>query len=172
VQTIVTLPNSSTLVSEVVTTSIIQRVEAATIVQSGSQQGLRGAPGRDGVDGQDGASASLYVSCIASGAIGGGRVVRIIWDRYVGYVSSDDITQATTVLGITTGAAAHEDQVYAQYMGEIVDSGWNWVPGPVYCGINGVITQTVPTTGFILMLGTAINSTTIVINIKQPLILS
>lgn len=162
----------STIVAEVTNNTIIQRISSATIVQSGSQQGIPGAPGKDGLDGKDGAAASLFINCLASEAIGGGRVVRVIWDRYVGYVSSDDISQAGTVLGITTGAAAYNQPIDVQFTGELTDSGWNWSPGPVYCGLNGVLTQTLPTSGFILVLGTAINSTTIVINIKQPLILS
>jgi hypothetical protein len=157
------------LVNETHTSTVVQNSNNYSLIQSGSVQGIQGPPGTNGIDG---ATASLVVSCLASEAIGGGRVVRIIWDRYVGYVSSDNTALATTVLGITTGAAVYDDPIGVQYTGELQDSGWSWVPGPIYCGINGVITQTPPTSGFILAIGTAINATTIVINIKQPLILS
>jgi hypothetical protein len=41
----------------------------------------------------------------------------------------------------------------------------------IYLSINGTITQTVPTTGYIQNLGIAISSTSILINIQQPLVL-
>lgn len=170
--TLVYSSRDENLVNEIHNSTIVQNSNSYSLVQSGSVQGIPGPPGVNGVDGVDGATASLVVSCLASGPIGGGRVVRVIWDKYVGYVSSDSPALADTVLGITTGAAVYGEPIGVQYMGELQDSGWTWSPGPVYCGINGVITQTLPTSGFILALGTATNSTTIVINIKQPLILS
>lgn len=42
----------------------------------------------------------------------------------------------------------------------------------VYLGLNGLITQTVPTSGFIQQLGVALTSTTILVNISLPLLLS
>lgn len=170
--TLVLNTSDETLVNEISTPVVVQNTDSYTLIQSGSVQGIPGPPGADGTDGIDGATASLVVNCIASEAIGGGRAVRIIWDKYVGYVSSDNPLLADTVLGITTGAAAYGQNIGVQYMGELQDSGWSWVPGPIYCGINGVLTQTLPSSGFILVLGTATNANTIVINIKQPLILN
>lgn len=42
----------------------------------------------------------------------------------------------------------------------------------VYLGLNGLITQTVPTSGFIQQLGVAITSTSILVNLSLPLLLS
>lgn len=170
--TLVTPLNQTTIVSEIHNSVVVSEENNYTLVQSGSVQGIPGPPGANGQDGQDGALASLVVACLASGSIGGGRVARVIWDRYVGYVSSDDPLLANTVLGITTNAANYGEPIGVQYTGELQDSGWSWNAGPIYCGINGTLTQTIPTSGFILVLGTAINSTTILINIKQPLILN
>jgi hypothetical protein len=157
-------PEPSGLVTTPKVPVILTEPVTYTLVQSGTGAGPPGPPGPSGQVGD--------LTLLAYTNIGGGRVVRSLGDGYVNYVGSDEPQYASSVVGVTMGAAVTGATIRIQFSGELSDSGWNWVPGPIYCGLNGILTQSLPTTGFLLTLGTAISNTTILINIKQPLILS
>lgn len=72
----------------------------------------------------------------------------------------------TTVLGITTSAGTTVD---ARYSGPMTDNSWSWSPGPIWLGANGALTQT-PPTGAVVVLGRALNATTIIIEIEPPIL--
>lgn len=82
------------------------------------------------------------------------------------YADPDTLGTAA-VLGITIDAGT---TVQAQYDGMMTDAGWTWVQGLIWCGANGVLTQTPPVTGALVQVARAITATTILVNIENPII--
>lgn len=129
-------------------------------------QGPRGPPGADGAAGE----ASVVRE--AAQALGGQRVVKALDTGEVDYASSDQPDDGDLILGITKGAVnAHEDAT-VQTGGTMTDVTWTWIAGPVFCGLNGVLTQTVPTSGFVCRVAKALSASTILINVEEAIILA
>lgn len=110
------------------------------------------------------------ISYTALTDVGSHRVMRISIGG-VTYAFSNDIEQANLVLGITQTSGTAGAKVNVQTSGELTEPGWNWIPGlPVFCGLNGLITQDVPSIGFALIVGQVSTPQTIIVTIKQPII--
>lgn len=116
-------------------------------------------------------SASQLVASVAGEDLSGHRMVRIesgsAW-----YASNADQSHAGKVAGITTGAAVATDPVSVQTQGLMTEPSWSWTPGPVYLGADGALTQTPPTSGFLLIVGRAIDTTKLLIGIQTPVLRS
>lgn len=109
----------------------------------------------------------------AAGPISGHRALAATGDGHVRYASSAVLTDAHAVLGISLNAAADGAMVSIQHGGQIVEPSWNWTPQqPIFCGENGVLTQTAPTAGFVLIIATALSPTAIAVGIKQPIVIT
>lgn len=76
------------------------------------------------------------------------------------------------VYGIAAGAATDGDPVEVHTQGPMTDASWTWVAGPVYVDDEGVLTQTAPTTGWIVTIGMAIATDTIDVHIQLPILRS
>lgn len=107
----------------------------------------------------------LYIT--APRDIGGHRVVTVDGD----YADSTILGHAYIIAGITTGATSNGAVMQVRYSGEIIEDTWNWTEGLVFLGTNGLLTQTAPTTGFMVVIGVAKNKTTLLVRIQQPIIL-
>jgi hypothetical protein len=90
-------------------------------------------------------------------------------DGAVHALSADDALHIDLLLGITLTAAQAGDPVNVQRLGAIEDDSWNWVPGRVYLGAEGALTQTPPTSGFDLLIGAATSATRIALNLQDPI---
>lgn len=102
--------------------------------------------------------------------VSGHRVMKIAIGG-VTYASSDQTQDANLVLGITMGAGMAGQKVNVQLNGEMTEPSWNWVPGdPIFCSINGILTQTIPTSGFAIIVAEAILPQTVIVTIKSPII--
>lgn len=146
------------------TTDTITVIEDDILIVDSAGQGPTGPPGPSG---------SPYMMFLADGPISGQRVVRPTTAGKVGYADSGTPTHANIVLGITTGAAGDSAPVSVQTGGTLNEPTWAWAPEqPVFCGINGALTQTPPTAGFCLIVGIATSSTSITVGVKQPINLS
>lgn len=128
-------------------------------VVSGGQRGPAGAPG--------GAEFSRK----AAQALGGHRVVRALANDEVDYATSSDTAHADLIVGVTTGAANSGASVLVRSGGAMQDSSWSWSLGAVFCGENGVLTQTPPGTGFIRQIGIADAPDRIIIDLRPPIML-
>ncbi len=153
-----------TLINVSATSSIVVQDTKLSIILAQGAQGPRGSNGASGIP---------IVTYTADGALGGHRVVRASGTNLVAYADSTNVLHANSIIGITTGAVDAEEPASVQYSGELTDGTWSWVPDmPIFCGTNGLLTQTPPTTGFSLVLAVAVSSSTIFIAIKQSIILS
>ncbi len=118
--------------------------------------------------------AGDYLALIADGAIGSQRVLKSSATAgKASYADKGNIADAAIVLGISRNAAADGSAVNIQYNGKMDDGAWTWAPqSPIYCGVSGVLTDAIPTSGMVIQVGTALSATSILVNIKQPFILN
>jgi hypothetical protein len=127
--------------------------------------GLQGPAGPPGADG-DGA-----ITLLASGALGGHRLVAADGAGGVTYASCDDPTDLPAVLGMTLHAATDGAAIAIRRVGEVEESSWTWTPGlPVYLGLAGVPTQTLPPAAlFGLIVGIPTTPTTLFLAPREPI---
>ena len=109
-----------------------------------------------------------YINIVASIHLGGHRIVTV--DGYY----ADCLIQDTMykVAGLILSSAASGTSVSAYTQGEIQEVTWNWEIGkPIFLGINGLLTQELNTTGYILKIGIPKKSDTILLDISQQIII-
>lgn len=158
-----------TLASQSRSVTLSAGSEALALQLAAFMRGPRGLQGDQGEPGLSGVQATYT----ADGALSGHRVVRASGAGAVAYADSANVAHATTVLGITTGAAADGDPVTIQAGGPISEPSWAWTPDqPVYCGGNGQLTQVAPVAGFVLVVGVAVSATEIFVGIKQAIVIN
>ncbi len=76
------------------------------------------------------------------------------------------------VLGVTLGAALAGDPVNVAVSGEVTEPSWAWAEDmQIFLGVDGALTQTIPTSGALLVVGVATAPTTILVGVKFPIIL-
>lgn len=111
------------------------------------------------------------VSRTAGEDIGGHRVVIQYTDGCVYYASNTSDSHKHAILGITTGAVSSGNTATIQTYGELTEPSWTWTPGlPVFLSTNGLLTQTAPSSGFVLVIGTAQTATKLFVSIKPPIV--
>jgi len=120
-------------------------------------------------DGGDSGTSTIYVGT-AEETLGGHRVVAL-HDGLVGYADYTTLTDVDAVLGLTTAAVLAGSETNVTLMGEVTESSWSWdTAKPIYLGVVGTLTQTVPTSGFVMKIGYPITSTSMMIDLGIPLI--
>ena len=144
--------------------SIVTVIEDSVFIVEAAGQGPAGPSGPTG------SSGSPYMAFMADGPLSGQRVVRPTTAGKVGYADSSTPAHANIVIGITTGAVSDASPVSVQAFGVMTEPTWAWIPDlPVFCGVNGALTQTPPISGFSLVVGIATSPTDLVVGIKQPI---
>ncbi|MBB1651700.1 capsid cement protein [Delftia sp. UME58] len=170
----------TTVVSSDLSSVVIERQASVVVTREGGptvvvQQPAprqivvaRGIPGPQGRPGEPGPAGGASVQRTA-GANLSALVAVYELNGAVHALSADDAMHIDLLLGITLTAAQAGDPVNVQRLGAIEDSGWNWVPGRVYLGANGALTQTPPTSGFDVLIGSAASPTRIALNLQDPI---
>lgn len=99
--------------------------------------------------------------------------LRVVYESQgrVFLLSADDEAHADLVLGLTLTSSDQGAPVAVKRAGVVDDQTWSWVPGQVWLGANGNLTQTPPADGVDLAVGTAVSATRLVLNLQQPLYL-
>jgi len=131
-------------------------------------QGRRGEPGQPGAAGGETTSATAgenlsgYMAVVYDGS---GNVLR---------ASCNNALHANKVVGITLGAALASSTATIKSANIIEESTWTWtVDQPIFLGLNGLITQTVPVGAlFTQVLGVAIAPTRIIVNIQPAIFMA
>jgi hypothetical protein len=84
--------------------------------------------------------------------------------------SSNNITHCNKVIGFIIETKSQGEIVKIKNQGELINTSWNLISGNVYyLGNGGGITNITPTNGFIQKVGIAKNSTTLLIDLGQPI---
>lgn len=134
---------------------------------------LQGPPGPQGSVGPMGPSGGAGLERTADVALSGHRCVRATSSTGVDYADSGTPSHRSTVLGITTGAAAMGVPITVLASGALIEPSWAWTPGlPIYAGANGLLTQTAPVAGWLRVLGFATSPTSMVVQLLPPFVLS
>lgn len=136
----------------------VQARQTVSRVQVGGAKGDKGDPG-------DAGSGGLLVYP-AGETIHGRRAVRVAG----GLLFHPDTAvnaHATQVVGIATQSGSPSASVTVRTAGTITEASWAWSPGAVWCGADGVLTQS-PATGWLLQIGRAIDATTIDVDVDTP----
>lgn len=95
------------------------------------------------------------------------RLVRVNSSNQVVYA---DNTTNSKVIGLTITSSNTGDYVSVLLDGKISDPSWNWdITKKLFLGENGFITQTPPTNGFLIDVGSVITPTDIYIDIQEAL---
>ena len=134
--------------------------------------GQDGAAGADGAPGQTGpAGPDVSLTPFTAGTdLGGQRVIGLGLDGSAIHASADDPDHILRVLGISTGAALAGAQVPVRSIGTIDDPSWSWVPGPIWCGLAGALTQAppvTPTATFSQQVAFAVSPTRILVGLRM-----
>lgn len=117
-------------------------------------------------------STAEIITGIAAENLGAHRIVVAI-DGDIGYADNTDISHSGIVLGITTQAVVSGASVDVTIQGEVTEGSWNWTLNmPIFLTENGLMTQTVVSTGFILQVGYPTSYISMIIDIKTAIVLS
>lgn len=99
------------------------------------------------------------------------RIVYMISDSEVA-LADPSAYDTSNVAGVVVDAIADGSAGTIIQSGVLTDSSWSWIPGePLFLSASGIITQTPPTTGYSVIVGTAINATTMQVKLDTPLCL-
>ena len=141
-----------------------------TVVMAGTPgpAGVQGPAGEQGPIGPEGAST---LQRVAGETISALRLVYENDNGEVFYIDKEDDININSILGLTITSASTGGNVNVQRTGVVDDDSWSWDAGKVWLGANGVLTQSPPSVGFDVLIGTAVSSTRIILNIQDSILL-
>ena len=132
-------------------------------------QGIQGPQGPQGIPGPAGDDTVQHIAAIS---LGGHRLVVLNSSSQAIYADNSNLTHKDKILGLTTGAVTAGATATIQTYGEISEVSWSWTLDlPIYASTDGLLTQTPPTTGFLVIVGFPISTTSMFISIKESLTL-
>ena len=110
-------------------------------------------------------AANIDTTLVASTSLSALRCITTDGSGLAKYATPDTIANAV-VIGISTTAANTGENITIKTTGQLTDANWTWTKGAVYLGSNGVLTQTAPSGGNVIVhVAKAITATTIIIDI-------
>lgn len=147
-------------------TVVIEEQNSITVVVEDTDSAVIILEAEQGPPGPPGESAAIYINSAIS--LSGHRVVKTIPEGCT-YADSTNIEDIGKILGVTFTSSDINTNAQVRIFSEIVENSWSFVLGPVYLGVNGYLTQTIPTTGFVQQIGIATAQNTLVIQIQPPI---
>jgi hypothetical protein len=107
---------------------------------------------------------------VAGGALSGQRVVSANSVGEVEYTNITSLLSVQGILGITETAVSLGANVSVITSGYIREPTWSWTTNlPIFLLGTGLMTQTVPTTGYVIQLGVPVSSIEMLVDIKMVL---
>jgi hypothetical protein len=135
--------------------------EVTSVIETAAPRGLQGEKG-DG---------SITLEYPVAYAMSGHRIVVLNESQQAIYASNAVPAHATKILGMTTEAVISGD-IRIQNGGVLTEPSWTWTLDiPIWLGVDGLMTQTAPVSGFSLIVGFPISSTSMFIDIREPIFL-
>ncbi|PJO39299.1 hypothetical protein CTI10_004230 [Delftia acidovorans] len=145
---------------------LVEQVEEIEILAVAEQ----GPPGRQGPPGPAGGATTVKVGPLP---ISGHSVVAC--DSAGELVAADATNPAHrgAVLGVVADAYSPGDDAVVQTGYVLEHAGWTWAPGPVLVGLSGQLAQAPPAGAlFAQVIGRALSSTRVLIDINPPITLA
>lgn len=166
----INVSNNANNINTLETNALIYSNNPVLLITPTSSEGRvtsAGIQGPQGLQGPIGPSGGSSLSHITPIDLGGNRVVTASFT----YASSDDISTVSKAIGITTGSALATQLVSIILSGEL-GSFYGLIPdGVVYLSTNGTISQSLPSNGYIQKVGVALDATTLLIHISEPIVI-
>lgn len=129
--------------------------------------GQRGAQGRPGTDTGGGIQTIVRTAGETISAL------RVVFESQAkAYFVDPALPSVYQALGVAITSASSESEVTIQTQGFIDDAAWSWDEGFVWCGPNGTLTQTPPTSGWDFIIGFATSATRLYIDLNEPVLLA
>jgi len=114
-------------------------------------------------------AANIDTSIVASTSISALRCITTDGSGLAKYATPDTLANAV-VIGISTTSGNAGETITVKTSGQLTDGSWSWTKGTIYLGSNGVLTQTAPSGGAIIVhVAKAITATTIIIDIDTTI---
>ena len=108
-------------------------------------------------------TAAIFGRGKALGTIPGHRAVTLAANGKLFLASASNVDLAG-VAGITTDAYDIGQTVSYVSAGKVENpGGWSWTPGPVFLGQSGKLTQVVPSTGWLYIVGLAVSPSALLV---------
>lgn len=153
--------------------------EVVTVGLDGSRTVIGGDPARVGVTmpgiagppGPPGPATGGIITRVAGTNLSGHRLVVPAADATVGYADNTNPAHLRLPVWLTTSAVVAGAPVDLLAEGEMTEPSWSWAPNsPLYLGIGGLMTQTVPVApAFLLEVAVALSATTIHFDPQTPI---
>jgi hypothetical protein len=105
----------------------------------------------------------LSITTIAGEELFEYRVVNVFNNQAT---HADNISNYNGILALIMFDYQTTEEVIAYVSGFLTNSSWNWNEGPVYLSTSGQLTQTLPIKNSIIIIGSALNTTEIIISPK------
>nr|WP_279088474.1 hypothetical protein [Comamonas thiooxydans] len=160
---IVEVPTEQVLLEEGQDNTLLE-TEQEVVLLTECQQG---PPGPPGVPGPAGGQVLQRMAGMDTSAL------LVVYEDLFGAVwpaDPDVESDVLALLGVTVSAAVAGQPVNVQRMGSIDDAAWQLQPGKrVFLGRQGRLTQDPPQGGYDVLIGTAITSTRLLLNIQDPI---
>lgn len=134
-----------------------------------AQQGSSGVSIAD--EGSSG-TGTVTESFVASETISGFKVVKENSSGSVSLADKDQSDYGASIIGVSTTSGGAGSSINVLRLGKIEDYSLNLTTGPLFLGSNGDITSSIPTSGIIVQVGSAIGTGIAEINIGVPIIRS
>ena len=164
--TLVTTPASTVLVTPPAThTAVVVAEKPRHVVV---MRGIPGPPGKQGIPGPAGGAAFTRVAATTLSAL------VVVWEDSAGRVRPLDYRDeehAALLCGLTITSADAGQDVTVQRLGPLDAAGLGLVPGRVWLGIDGRLTQTPPQDGCDILVGNATADERIYLNFNEAIYL-
>lgn len=151
-------------VLEVLEDNTLLETEQELVLLTECQQG---PPGPPGVPGPAGGQVLQRMAGMDTSAL------LVVYEDLFGAVwpaDPDVESDVLALLGVTVSAATGGQPINVQRMGHIDDAAWQLLPGKrVFLGRQGRLTQEPPQGGYDVLIGMAITSTRLLLNIQDPI---
>jgi hypothetical protein len=113
--------------------------------------------------------AAIDTTLVASTSLSALRCITTNSSGEAVYATPDTLANAV-VIGISTTAGNTGETITIKTSGQLSDASWNWTKGAIYLGANGVLTQTAPSGGSIVVhVAKAITATSLIIDIDTTI---
>lgn len=176
VQTLVLLePQGSDEILEVPIEHLLQEVGQDNTLHEPVQElvllteCMQGPPGPPGIPGPAGGQVLQRLAGMDTSAL------LVVYEDLFGAVwpaDPDAESDVLALLGVTVSAAEGGQPINVQRMGHIDDAAWQLQPGKrVFLGRQGRLTHEPPQAGYDVLIGVALSSTRLLLNIQDPIAL-
>ncbi|WP_254509872.1 hypothetical protein [Anatilimnocola floriformis] len=85
------------------------------------------------------------------------------------YASNGNPAHLGCVRGISVAATVADATALIRVYGPMLEPSFSFVPGPIFVGLNGSLTQTPPTTGWLQQIAVADSPTQIFVDPQPPI---